>query len=859
MIKQKICIIVCVTLIFFTHTLLGLPSFTLDPIGNNSLTGLVSNAKDKTTLIGAVVHIHDLKLGTTTDDNGAYSFSDLPKGTFQVEFSFVGYKTISVPIKFDGDTKYNIELSESAIEESEVVVTGVSKATEARRSPIPILSAKHEYLDTHLETNIIDGIAKLPGVSAVTTGPNISKPFIRGLGYNRILTLYDGVRQEGQQWGDEHGIEVDQYGVDHVEVVKGPASLSYGSDALAGVVNLIPTPTAPEGQMVGNFSSEYHSNNGLIGNSLMFGGYNSGGLRVESGEKYRDSTLHSPLSTLKGFEWMIRISHKEATNYRNAIDGRVYGTAFNETDASASLGLHKKWGYSHLQLSLYNDLQEIPDGSRDEKTRKFTVQTTEIDTAPRPIVSDDALKSYTITPLHQLVQHYRAALNNNFIIGDGQLNVNLSVQRSVRREYSHPEFVDVPGLYLQLNTIGYDIKYSGEWRGEGGTLVSPLSTLYSPLEFVLGTNGFEQKNDVSGGTDFIIPSYNQFDLGFFALAKKTFDKLDIAGGIRYDTRFFSSDALYTKPNKLTGFTEYSNDTIGADKLYSAYSTNFSGASGSLGLTYNFSKELSLKFNVARGYRAPNVLEITADGVHPGTNIYQIGNPNFKPEFSIQEDLGVTYASGMISLSLSVFNNHIDNFIFNEKLSAKHGGDSVIVAGNQTFKFQQATANLYGGEFTFDIHPIPEFHFENSLSVVYGSNAGASSDSTRYLPFIPPLHGTSELRYTTAFTKSHISNAFVYTELQYYAAQNRVFSAYNTETSTPGYVLTNIGLGATFLNKKGNPALTLSLIGNNIFNVAYQDHLSRLKYFEPYPSDTRGTNGIYNMGRNVALKVNVPFR
>jgi len=98
-------------------------------------------------------------------------------------------------------------------------------------------------IDQNLSTNIIDAIAKtLPGISAVTTGPNISKPFIRGLGFNRVLTLYDGVRQEGQQWGDEHGIEVDGYGVAKIEVVKGPASLSYGSDALAGVVNLIPFP-----------------------------------------------------------------------------------------------------------------------------------------------------------------------------------------------------------------------------------------------------------------------------------------------------------------------------------------------------------------------------------------------------------------------------------------------------------------------------------------------------------------------------------------------------------------------------------------------------------------------------------------
>ncbi len=149
-------------------------------------------------------------------------------------------------------------------EESPVVITGMSKATQIKRSPVPIVTMNHVAIVENLSTNIIDAIAKLPGVTQLTTGPNVSKPFIRGLGFNRILTLYDGVRQEGQQWGDEHGIEVDQYGVDHAEVIKGPASLTYGSDALAGVVNLIPTPPAPEGKIKGDVLAEFQTNNGLL-------------------------------------------------------------------------------------------------------------------------------------------------------------------------------------------------------------------------------------------------------------------------------------------------------------------------------------------------------------------------------------------------------------------------------------------------------------------------------------------------------------------------------------------------------------------------------------------------------------------
>ena len=790
----------------------------------SSLSGKVTNEKDKSVLLGAAIYIPDLKLGTVSDVDGGYQFLELPMGTFLVEVSYIGFKPLTREVKIAGDVKEDFIMSENPVEQSEVVVTGLSKATQAKRSPIPILTARHDYLENHLETNIIDGIAKLPGVAQVTTGPNVSKPFIRGLGYNRILTLYDNVRQEGQQWGDEHGIEVDQYGVDRVEVVKGPASLSYGSDALGGVVNLIPTQTAPEGKVIGNVVTEYQSNNGMFGGSAMLG------------------------ANKNGLEWMGRVSHKEATNYQNRIDGRVFGTRFNETDASASVGLHRDWGYSHLNFSLYDDLQEIPDGSRDSATRQFTKQITDADIY-RPIVSSSELSSYGINPIHQHVQHYRVSMTNNFIVGDGQLTLNLGFQRSVRREYSHPEQPEVAGLYLQLNTYAYDMKYA-------------FPQFYH-WDILAGVNGMLQENTVTAGTEFVVPSYHQFDVGPFVLVKKSYGKLDVAGGVRYDFRTFGSDALYTMLNPTTGFdVPVGGGVVGAESRFGKEGHDYSGSSGSLGMTYNFSNEFSMKANVSRGYRAPNISEISSNGVHPGTNIYQIGGISFQPEFSFQEDIGFVYSSKYVATTLSVFNNHIDHYIYNEKLLNGAGQDSVIVAGNQTFVFRQGTAHLYGGELSLDIHPIAPLHFENSVSVVYGDNQSAQSlalgDSAKYLPFIPPLHGISELRYNTEIKSAHVSNAFAYAQVEFYAAQDRAYLAYGTETPTAGYVLTNLGLGGTINTAKGKTLLKVSLLANNIFDVAYQSHLSRLKYFEPYPNNATGRSGIYNMGRNFAVKVSIPL-
>jgi len=462
------------------------------------------------------------------------------------------------------------------------------------------------------------------------------------------------------------------------------------------------------------------------------------------------------------------------------------------------------------------------------------------------------LRSYTMTPLHQHVQHYRIYTNNNFTIGDGRLAVNLGFQRSVRREFSHPEvpYQDIAGLYLQLNSYSYDFKY--------------FFPTYDGWDITAGVNGMYQDNNVTKGTEFVIPSYHQFDIGPFAMVKKTFNKLDLSGGIRFDSRSFTNSELYTKPDPVTGFDTPVNgaDTVGASQPFYNYHHIFSGISGSMGATYNFTEKLSLKANLSRGYRAPNIAEISSNGVHPGTNIYQIGNGDFKPEFSLQEDIGFSFSSKYAVIDLSVFNNLISNYIFNQRVLNSAGGDSVLVPGNQTYKFQQGKAQLYGGEISIDIHPVKAIHFENSLSAVYGINKDIDpklkSDSNKYVPMIPPLHGVSELRYDFNIKSAHIVNAFAKVQLAYYAKQNRVYLTDNTETPTPGYTLFNAGLGAGFSNKKGKTIFNLYIMGNNLFDVAYQDHLSRLKYFEPYPDDPRPYHGIYNMGRNISFKLDFPL-
>src|SRR5512133_1142857 len=281
----------------------------------NKLTGKITDGITGEAIPGATVYIPDLKIGVIADKNGDYKLENLPGATFIIQVSFLGYKSINEKLDLSITKSRNFVMEQAITEMNEIVVTGTLRSTEVTRSPVPIITLERRDLQQNLITNIIDALAKLPGVSAVTTGPNVSKPFIHGLGFSRVLTLFDGVRLEGQQWGDEHGVEMDENAVDHIEVVKGPASLTYGSDALAGVVNMIPAPPVQNDTIKGHIETNYQTNNGLAAVSATMAG-NS-----------------------KGFVWGGVASYKIATNYQNRYDGRVYGTAFKESDFSSYIGV----------------------------------------------------------------------------------------------------------------------------------------------------------------------------------------------------------------------------------------------------------------------------------------------------------------------------------------------------------------------------------------------------------------------------------------------------------------------------------------------------------------------------------------
>ncbi|OWP64935.1 TonB-dependent receptor [Hymenobacter amundsenii] len=782
----------------------------------------------------ANVAVTALQKGTAADESGRFTLPGLPVGSQQVQFSAVGYTTTTQTVTLPMAQPLTVRVKSTDSTLGEVVVTGVSRSTEIRRSPVPIAALSGREIRLNANGNAIDAAVRgVPGLAAVTTGPNVSKPFIRGLGYNRVLTMFNGLRQEGQQWGDEHGIEVDGYGLDRVEVVKGPASLLYGSDAVAGVVNLLPAlPSGPDGELHGEALAEYQSVNGLVGKSVAL--------------EYQN----------QGLQTSLRASHRWARDYRNSVDGPVYNTGFRELNLTGMLGLRKEWGAVHLWLTAYDDLQEIPDGSRDSLSRAFTRQVFEGDQddfATRPLVSQQELNSYAITDLHQRIQHYRAFATSELKTGPGELRLLLGIQQNRRQEYNHPTDPAQPGLDLRLTTLNYQARY--------------LFQDFGSYELTVGVNGMGQDNQHINATDFPIPPYRLFDIGGFGVLKKAFGALELTGGLRYDTRVVDWNDFYVGTDPATGFGRRADATTpGADRQFSDFHKVYRGVSASVGGSYAVGPRLVLRANVARGYRAPNIPEIGSNGLDPGAHIIYLGNPAFQPEFNWQEDVGVLWKSPGFEASAEAFYNHVENFIYQARQADANGQPLRDALGNSTYQFQQAAANLYGGEVAVNVQPaaLPGLSWRTGAALVIGLNQNAAlrqreGNAGRYLPLIPAPTAQTELRYTLPDQAGRrLAGTYLRLTVAGTARQNRFYAVDAAETATPGYVLTGLGAGTTLRTAAGRDALQLVLQADNLFDVAYQAHLNRLKYFEYYRASPTGRLGIYSPGRNLSVKVVVPF-
>jgi iron complex outermembrane receptor protein len=820
--------------------LANIPSFA-----QNQLSGRVYNKATGTPIGYASIYIEDLRVGAVSDSEGSYAIRRIPRGSYLVSVQILGYARLTQIVKIEGTATVDFPLSLTSFANDEVIITGNSIAKTNLATSQSITYVSNEYLNENSSTNVIDAVAKVPGVSAITDGQSISKPVIRGLGYNRVLTVNDGVEQMDQAWFDEFGIEADPDAVQRVEILKGPASLAYGSDGIAGVINLIPEQPLPEGKREGDVLFNYQTNNGLINNMVHLAG------------------------TQNGISWSARVDNIMAHAYKDPADGYVLNSQFSDFNMDGTVGIHRKWGYSQVHASYFDMATGIVDGTRDSTgamVRQVSYPGLNGGAPTYVEPTKQELTSYTPTVINQRIRHTKIVWDNSIAVGDGgRITGTFSYQKNQRQETNDPTQPNTPDIYYSSDAVTYDLRY--------------ISRQYGGFNFSAGVNGAYQ-NSQSLGTVMLIPNYNFLEGGVFAIGNYQVGHLSLSGGVRYDLRRFTGEGHWIDTTNVAQAPVPAN-TPGSFEEFVPFTSNYGGLSASLGGVYNFKDGLYVKGNVAKGYRAPNVAECAADGVHDGTVVYEIGDPNLKPESNIEEDLTLGLNLKDVTFEANVFNNTINNFIYAKGLTSAGGGDSVsnlLSVGGSLFpdapvyKYTQGTAQLYGGEASIDIHPaaLPWIDLYSSLSIVQGGLLHVA-DSLRVLPFVPPARITIDLKFHVNKLGKGIKNAYVKVGMLTCFQQNKVYlqdsvaSGLNTvqspqeyaasQAATAGYTLFNAGIGGD-LQSHGRTFCKVYISGTNLFNTVYMDYMSRFKYYPVNPVTNRV--GVYNMGRNISLKVIIPF-
>ncbi|MBK5212435.1 MAG: TonB-dependent receptor [Flavobacteriaceae bacterium] len=732
----------CLLAVFFLYTAAS---------AQNSLTGTIIS-KNKNEAVMATIYIPQLEKGTAADFDGNYKLKNIPEGNYNVVFSSLGYATISKKINFSNNQTIteNLQMEESAVEMEEVIVSTPFHKLQSE-NVMKVDRVSTDDLNSSGAVTLADGIKNIAGVDLITTGTGIGKPVIRGLSSNRVLTYTQGVRLENQQFGDEHGLGINEAGVESVEVIKGPASLLYGSDALGGVLYLNPEKFAISGETHGDLSSTYFSN--TLGTSTNLG-------VKTSGEKLK---------------FLARGSYPTFSDYETGANYRVTNSRFNEKDL--------KTGVQYL-------------GTKFKSTIRYNYNRSNIGIAEE--IGEQTRSKDLVLPFQEIDNHI-LSFDNTAFFNKSSLDVKAGYLFNDRREFENDP--TTAALRLKLNTFNYDVKYNLPEFGK--------------LETIIGLQGMFQNNK-NEGEEILIPDANTTDVGLLATSHYHMEKVDFQAGIRFDSRKIESEAARNPSD--ADFIPALNKTF----------TSFTAA---LGAKMDFVEYLSVRVNLASGFRAPNLAELTSNGIHEGTNRYERGNQNLTNEQNFQADVSLEYRNKHIEFFANGFYNAVNNYIFISPTDE-------MIDDTPVYDYLQNNASLYGGEFGFHLHPHPLdwLHFESSFETVTGKLS-----STEYLPLIPAnsLRNTFRIEMKDGITRKS-SSAFVTLENTF---NQKTVS--NFETRTGGYSLLSAGIESSFQLQK--VLLKIGLNGTNITDKEYISHLSR---FKPV--------GILNIGRslNVNLKVEI---
>ncbi|MDT0677170.1 TonB-dependent receptor [Autumnicola musiva] len=769
---------------------------------NHQLSGTVTSEKGEP-LEGAYIAINENYIWTS--GAGRYS-TTLETGDYNIKVTTLGYQEQDTVISIARDRQVNFVLKASVDDLGEVLVKG----RQHQQSTQQKLRVEREYLEQEFKGSLASSLEKLPGFNAMQIGAGASKPIIRGLGLNRVAVAENGIKQEGQQWGADHGLEIDALQVEDLEIIKGVGAIAYGSDALGGVVQINNNRVPVQEGLSGSIYGVGQSVNNSLGTSarLTFKDEHWFAKGKFTGISYGDYNL--PTDQISYLNFNIPV-----------FDHSLKNTAGKEVDWSSQLGFITKNFNSSLTVSrvyqksgFFPGSHGVPDIARVQR-----------DGDPR-----------NIDLPFQRVAHFKVLSNSTFFLEEGRLELGLSYQDNHRQEWSlfhthyagqEPPEVD-PNLELDFSLKTYSIK-STYHRAFGQQHKTQLGI------------DLQWKDNRIKGFNFLLPEYSSGNYGLFAIHEYQPSSSDLWSlGLRFDYGNFEMSGFYDP--KLFEYLIENGQNQNTASNYAQRSRNlerdFSSFNLRLGYSHHFNEYWQGRANIGTAFRLPTAIELGANGIHHGSFRHERGEPGLEPEKGIMADLSISYAKETWNVTISPYAYYFTNYIFLKPT----GIFSLLPHSGQLYQYTASEALLSGIELQLEKTFASHFRLNVAGEYLYNQQLTSSASRNFPLPFTPANNLFIEAGYSVLNDKVFISNSEVTVNTRLVMNQDRIAQG---EDTTPGYQILGLGWHGEF--QLGSFEAAVNLRVDNLLNTRFFNHTSfyrRLQIPEP--------------GRNIQLNIKIPF-
>jgi outer membrane receptor protein involved in Fe transport len=761
-------------ILFFFFSLQSL----LTAVEKGSISGRVTDISGQP-IQHVSISLLKFKIETKTDADGFYSLQNVPFGDHLIVFQIHGFAAQNKRMHLsEKSMTLNVELQQSFIETHTIIITGTPTEQDPLSSAADICVMAGRNKSEKQAADLGQTLDDLPGIASIATGSQVGKPVIRGLSSNRIRVLLDEIAMDYQQYGVRHWANVDPFLSQKIEVVKGASSVLYGSDALGGVINVIPRQI-PFGMSKNSFLNGYFTSYYFTNNSEYAGGLTLEGLLGHFG--FTGTLINRSAGNIQVPR--VRTASETGIGTDPKFSGELSYTDFYQLNGSISMGYQFPFGELITNYTRWNNEHNflLPNGSGIGQN-----------------LENDVLN---IRGLFFLGSNWIIKSRFNYLQNLRQSNKAGSPRNLL------PEDIEIDLLIKN---------YTGRIQFEHGKIGAFSGQL--GIEYLHGDHN-------TRGIVPLIPAAKISNFSAFLFEEATMGKLIFSLGARFDIRNQEviPDSRLKLPDPEIGETD---DVLKQD--YSVFT-------GSIGASYRFTENLTLAANVGRGFRAPSIFELHIYGEHGGIAAFQIGEPNLKEEISLNTDLSLRWRSPGLQAKATVYRNVIKNYIYlinTGEFYPKADGSQIPI-----MRATQGDARLVGMDIDLQALVCPWLQISGIFEITEGKNM----DNNKELPLLPATKAIAEARFLQKklgpFKNCWFSIGLRHSWKKEAAGRYEPFWQFDVNqdfgvASTKAYTLLDIGMG--FDIKLGEQPIIISLKVKNATNKAYRDFLDTYKGYALSP-------------------------